>query len=318
VTLLLLLALFSTPPASQSARRLQPPASTACADPLSYQVMLDRAGFSPGEIDGRSGPNLRSALEAFQADAKLRATGTPDCPTWEALTRAAGPDVLTSYTLTADDVNAAYLGRPVPDDLTEQATLAALSYESLLEGIAERFHASPRLLSRLNAGTRFVEGTELRVPAVTPFEATRKPTPDSTATDLSIEVSRSRSTLRAVRADGTVALFAPVSSGSDHDPLPIGEWKVTGSAWMPPFHYSPKLFWDAEPGESGAVIKPGPNNPVGVVWIDINVPHYGIHGTPRPERVGHSQSHGCVRLTNWDAARLTSLVKPGTRVIFAE
>jgi len=121
-----------------------------------------------------------------------------------------------------------------------------------------------------------------------------------------------------VRADGSTLFQAPVSSGSDHDPLPIGTWKVTGTSWMPPFHYSPKLFWDAEPGDEKALLKPGPNNPVGVVWVDINVPHYGMHGTPSPNLVGHAQSHGCVRLTNWDAARLASLVRPGTRVVFTE
>ena len=135
---------------------------------------------------------------------------------------------------------------------------------------------------------------------------------------MTIEVSRSGSTLRAIRADGSMALFAPVSSGSEHDPLPIGTWKVTGTSWMPPFHYNPDLFWDADAADEKAVIKPGPNNPVGVVWVDINVPHYGMHGTPTPNLVGHAQSHGCVRLTNWDAARLASLVKPGTRVVFSE
>ena len=115
-----------------------------------------------------------------------------------------------------------------------------------------------------------------------------------------------------------MALFAPVSSGSEHDPLPIGTWKVTGTAWKPPFHYNPDLFWDADPAMKRRLIKPGPNNPVGVVWVDINVPHYGMHGTPTPNLVGHAQSHGCVRLTNWDAARLASLVRPGTRVVFSE
>ena len=206
----------------------------------------------------------------------------------------------------------------MPPDLAKQAQLPALSYESVNEAIAERFHASPRLLAHLNRGVDVEEGARLKVPAVTPFDSKVKPVPDAAAAEMSVEVSRSGSTLRVLRADGTLAMFAPVSSGSEHDPLPLGTWKVIGTAWMPPFHYNPDLFWDSEPHDSKAVLKPGPNNPVGVIWIDISVPHYGMHGTPSPNLVGHAQSHGCVRLTNWDAAHLASLVKPGTRVVFSE
>lgn len=298
--------------------RADPSPKDACSSALGYQVLLDRIGISPGEIDGTFGPNLRRALAAFEARNQMTADGTPDCAVWEALTKAAGSDVLSEYTVNGEDVSADYLGKPLPNELTQQAQLPALSYESVREAIAERFHASPRLIARLNPHVRVEAGAVLKVPAVTPFNPSVKPIHDSTASDLTIEVSRSESTLRARRADGTVALFAPVSSGSTHDPLPIGTWKVVGTAWMPPFHYNPDLFWDAEAGDSKAVIKPGPNNPVGVVWIDINVPHYGMHGTPSPNLVGHAQSHGCVRLTNWDAARLASLVKPGTRVVFKE
>ena len=225
---------------------------------------------------------------------------------------------MTEYAITDADVNGNYLGEPLPPNLEQQAQFTALSYASITEAIAERFHASPRLLARLNPGVRFEVGITLKVPAVTPFDASSKPRTAASGGEVSIEVSRHDSTLRAVKADGTIAFFAPVSSGSDHDPLPIGTWKVTGTAWMPPFHYNPDLFWDAEPGDSKSTLPPGPNNPVGVVWIDINVPHYGMHGTPSPNLVGHAQSHGCVRLTNWDAARLASLVRPGTRVVFTE
>jgi lipoprotein-anchoring transpeptidase ErfK/SrfK len=110
--------------------------------------------------------------------------------------------------------------------------------------------------------------------------------------------------------------FAPVSSGSIHDPLPPGHWTIAGVGWHPVFHYNPDLFWDAKPKDEKATIKPGPNNPVGVVWIALNLEHYGIHGTPEPSHIGHTESHGCVRLTNWDAARVAALVKPGTPVVF--
>ncbi|HWT45126.1 MAG TPA: L,D-transpeptidase, partial [Vicinamibacterales bacterium] len=112
--------------------------------------------------------------------------------------------------------------------------------------------------------------------------------------------------------------FAPVTTGSEHDPLPIGNWKVTGVQHDPEFHYNPELFWDADPNNSKATIKPGPNNPVGVVWIDIDRPHYGLHGTPEPALVGKTTSHGCVRLTNWDALIVASFARTGTRVVFAE
>jgi lipoprotein-anchoring transpeptidase ErfK/SrfK len=113
-----------------------------------------------------------------------------------------------------------------------------------------------------------------------------------------------------------VVFFAPVTTGSEHDPLPPGDFKVTGVSWNPVFHYNPDLFWDAKASDTKATIKAGPNNPVGVVWIALSLEHYGMHGTPEPANVGHTESHGCVRLTNWDAARVAALVKPGTPVHF--
>lgn len=290
-----------------------------CGDRLGFQVLLDRRGISPGEIDGTAGPNLQRAISAFQESAGVTVTGRADCDTWRALTGDEVPETLTDYTVTGADVEGPFLDEALPDSLVDQATLETLAYASALEALAERFHASPRLLARLNRGRRPVTvGSILRVPAVAPFDSRTKPQADPSSQGITIQVSRGRSMLRATRADGTVVFAAPVSSGSDHDPLPIGNWKVTGVAWMPPFQYNPELFWDAEPGHSKATIPPGPNNPVGVVWVDIDVPHYGLHGTPSPNRVGHAESHGCVRLTNWDAARLASLVRPGTRVVFSE
>jgi lipoprotein-anchoring transpeptidase ErfK/SrfK len=194
--------------------------------------------------------------------------------------------------------------------------LPALSYRTPLERLAERFHASPTLLQQMNPQTRFAAGETITVPAVTPFDADVKPAPDPAAGDVTIQVTKGESSLRATRADGTVVFYAPVSSGSEHDPLPVGDWKVTGVSWHPAFHYNPDLFWDAKATSKKATIKPGPNNPVGVAWVDLSVPHYGLHGTPEPSRIGYTESHGCVRLTNWDAARLVSLVKPGTPVLF--
>jgi lipoprotein-anchoring transpeptidase ErfK/SrfK len=131
-------------------------------------------------------------------------------------------------------------------------------------------------------------------------------------------VAKSTSSLTVTDESGRVLVYAPVTTGSLHDPLPIGEWKVTGIRFNPKFHYNPDLFWDAEPAHTKATIQPGPNNPVGVVWIDISKEHYGLHGTPEPSTIGRTQSHGCVRMTNWDALKVAALVKPGTHVVFTE
>jgi lipoprotein-anchoring transpeptidase ErfK/SrfK len=133
---------------------------------------------------------------------------------------------------------------------------------------------------------------------------------------VTVIVSKEKSTLTVENAEGKVILHAPVTTGSEHDSLPLGEWKVTGIHKDPIFYYNPALFWDANPAHAKAQIAAGPNNPVGVVWIGISKEHYGLHGTPEPGRIGYAQSSGCVRLTNWDALRVAALVQPGTRVIF--
>ena len=297
-------------------------------DALAVQVMLDRAGFSPGALDGQMGRNTRQALDAYK-----RQGGDP---------AAIPQDAVTKYTITADDVKGPY-EPDLPSDLMAQSKLPALGYRSTLEAIAERFHTTPNFLQPLNPGAKFTEGEEITVPNVEPFvlpaeRAQSTPgtgEPKATATtgrgdnrgaapvspskpDVVVTVSKSASSLTVTDDAGKTILYAPVTTGSEHDPLPIGEWKVNGIQYNPKFHYNPDLFWDADPSHSKAEIAPGPNNPVGVVWIDISRPHYGLHGTPQPEAIGHVESHGCVRLTNWDAMKLATLVKPGTRVVFTE
>jgi lipoprotein-anchoring transpeptidase ErfK/SrfK len=309
----ILLALTSTADAQTRKRKDAPkPAVLPCGDLVGFQVLLDRSGFSSGEIDGKEGPNFSRALSAFQAARKLT-PGAPDCATWEALGGAEA--TLTTYTISDADLKGPF-EKTIPPHLADQAKLATLNYRSPAELLAERFHASPALLAQLNPGVALTAGQQIRVPAVTPFDPETRAPSDATAADLKIDVSKEESALRATRADGTLVFYAPVSSGSLHDPLPPGDFTVRGVAWRPPFRYNPDLFWDARPADGKAKIAPGPNNPVGIVWIDLNLDHYGIHGTPEPGHVGHTESHGCVRLTNWDAARVASLVKPGTPVHF--
>jgi lipoprotein-anchoring transpeptidase ErfK/SrfK len=297
-----------------SAVPLQSQKADPCGDALAVQVLLDRRGFSPGEIDGRWGPNASRAMAAFEQSAGLPATGQPSCEAWSAL-GGNTTEATAVHTIEASDINGPF-APDIPQALPDQAKLPALAYRTPLERLAERFHAAPALLTRLNRGVALKEGQAIKVPAVTPFDVSVKPGADPSAADLRIEVNRVDSALRVLKGDGSLVFFAPVTMGSEHDPLPIGDWKVTAVGWMPAFHYNPDLFWDADPQHSKATIKAGPNNPVGVVWIDINVEHYGIHGTPEPSKVGHTASHGCVRLTNWDAARVAGMVRAGTPVIF--
>jgi len=284
-------------------------------DVLAAQVALDRAGFSPGEIDGRSGQNLQRALTAFQKEHQLPTTGQLDDATWKQLTEAGGgaQPPLVEYAITDADIAGPFTTN-IPPTLPEQASLDALNYRSPLEAIAERVHSSMALLQRLNPRATFQRtGERIMVPNV---GATAPAGAPSGA--ITVFVTKSSSALTIEDAGGHVLLHAPVTSGSEHDPLPIGIWKVNGVQRNPKFHYNPDLFWDATPGDSKAMIPPGPNNPVGVLWIDISKPHYGIHGTPEPSKIGHVESHGCVRLTNWDAERVAQWVKPGTRVVFRQ
>jgi lipoprotein-anchoring transpeptidase ErfK/SrfK len=289
-------------------------ATLPCGDYMAFQVLLDRQGFSPGQIDGRPGANFKHALAAFQNAKKLRAAPQPDCDTWKAL-EGESTEATTTYTITDADVKGPF-EESIPRNLVEQSKLPALGYTSAAELLGERFHASPALLQRLNPGTSFTAGQTIKVPNVIPFDVNAKPAAGPAAAGVEIQVTKNDSSLRVAKPDGTVVFFAPVTTGSEHDPLPTGDYKVTTVGWKPPFHYNPDLFWDAKATDEKATIKPGPNNPVGVLWIDLSLEHYGLHGTPEPGNVGHTESHGCVRLTNWDAARVAALVRPGTRVLF--
>lgn len=300
-------------------------------DILKYQVVLDRMGFSPGVIDGHAGRNMTAAVRGFQASRGLPETGTLDPATARALSPD-GFEPVRALAIAPSDAAGPFIG-PLPKDMAEQAKLPGLGYATLVEKLAEKFHTTPATIAALNPGvTRLAAGQVLKLPNVLPpsraYPDDLTPMWRATLDDLNvapeqpaaarITVDKSDGLLRAYDASDRLIAQFPATMGSRHDPLPIGKWTIKGRAYNPPFHYNPKLFWDADSKDEKAVLKPGPNSPVGVVWIDLSKPHYGIHGTPNPEKIGRTESHGCIRLTNWDAARLAMMVKPGTPAVFQE
>ncbi len=268
------------------------------------QILLDRAHFSSGEIDGSYGHNLQAAIAAYRGSHGLPAGEVVDEAMWTALNQDNAPALL-DYAISAEDVAGPF--EKIPVDMQEKAKLKALNYESAQEGLAEKFHCSPEILAVLNPGKTFTEaGTQITVPNVLTASPGKAASVLVNGAELSVE---------ALDADGKILAFYPATVGSEHDPLPVGPWKIIGVSRNPVFNYNSDLFWDAKGEHAQAKIAPGPRNPVGVVWIALSKEHYGIHGTPTPKSIGHTQSHGCIRLTNWDAAQLADMVKPGTPAI---
>ncbi|WP_094549697.1 L,D-transpeptidase family protein [Rubricoccus marinus] len=281
---------------------------------LKLQVLLDRARFSPGEIDGRWGNNTEAALVWFQKSAGMEASGVADSATVAALGRRAGrPDSLVvTYTLTAGDVEGPF--EPLPEDVYEKAKLERLGYESLGEALGERFHASPALISRLNDSMTLDSlsaGDRIRVPNI-------MGAPRVSGEIAMIVVSGSGHYLQALSADSTILFHAPATLGAEYDPSPSGDFEVTRTARNPTWHYQPKILASVPDDQEDAVLPGGPNNAVGTVWIALSEPHYGIHGTRAPSTIGYASSAGCTRLTNWDAEHLLSMVKTGTPVQFRD
>jgi lipoprotein-anchoring transpeptidase ErfK/SrfK len=277
---------------------------------LRAQILLARAHFSCGQIDAAFGSNLQKTAAAFQKERGLAVSGNIDAPTWQALNADQAPP-LTSYTITGDDERGPFAA--IPKDMMQQAQLQHMDYASPLDELSERFHSSPSLLKALNPAADFSKpGQQLTVPNVLMMP------PGQKGDVVKVVVSKSESSVRAYDANGKLQAFYVATIGSSHDPLPIGDWKILGVSHDPVFHYNAKLFWDARNTNDRAAIQPGPRNPVGPVWIDLSKDHYGIHGTPDPSLIGHATSHGCIRLTNWDAVELAGMVKPGVAVSLTE
>lgn len=275
---------------------------------LRAQILLDRAHFSPGEIDASYGGNMRKAISAYQTSQALGVTGTVDSATWAALNKDDLP-ALTSYVITAADIAGPFVA--IPSGMAAKSKLDALGYTSVTEALAEKFHVSPRLLQSLNGGKNFsLEGESIVVPNVL--------SPEPLPAISKVLVDRSDSSVSLVDAADKIIARFPASTGSKHDPLPVGNWTIKGVATNPVFHYNPKLFWDADPKSVKAKIPGGPNNPVGVTWIDLSKEHYGIHGTPEPSKIGKTESHGCIRLSNWNASTVAAAVTSGMPAVLRE
>ena len=291
---------------------------------LRAQILVDRLRFSPGAIDGRGGENFDKAIAAFATSRNLPAAGL-NREVWTALVESYPGPALVPFTIAADDIEGPFL-KTVPRDFEDMAELKYLGYTSPREKLAERFHMSPGLLAALNPGSSFDDpGAVIVVAASRP-----DPQPASisnrnvSAEDggkapvVRIEISKSQRVLRAFDGENRLVAFYPASIGSDEKPAPSGRFEIRAIARDPSYTYNPDYAFKGVSTRKKLTIPPGPNNPVGSVWLDLTAESYGIHGTPEPERVGKTFSHGCVRLTNWDVKDLASLAGKGTAVDFGD
>lgn len=296
---------------------------------LQLQVVLSKLGFSPGVLDGKSGESLNDALRGFQESRGLVKSGKLDAATKMALAPFAGIAATKKLSLTAASLRGPFTS-PMPSEAADQAKLPSLDYRNALEALAERFHTTNATLIALNGGdTRLAPGVAVVFPNALPASREYKSGSDAWRRRLNalnvdanqpqasrIIVDKSDRVLRVYNAAGKLVAQFPATMGSKTDPLPLGKWTIKGISYDPDWQYNPAILKRADKGDPKLRIPPGPNNPVGVVWIDLSKPHYGIHGTSDPDKIGRAESNGCIRLTNWDAARLSLMVKTGVPALF--
>jgi lipoprotein-anchoring transpeptidase ErfK/SrfK len=284
---------------------------------LKAQVLLARAGFSPGAIDGRNGENFQNALSAFQKRNALNQSGKLDKETWTKLAQNSEP-VLIEYTISAADLKGPFADE-IPVKYAERAKLKRLDYTSAPEMLAERFHMDQEFFEELNRGKKLDQaGTALLVANVNVKPAAIGAKASKLEKAAKIEADKQNSIVRVLAKDGALLATYPASIGSEAKPAPSGTLKVVRVARNPTYTYDPEFKFRGVKAEEKLHMAPGPNNPVGSVWIALDQKSYGMHGSAEPSKVGKIGSHGCVRMTNWDALALAKIVRKGMPVVFID
>ena len=307
-------SLFSAelkPESVNSAEWSDKPPSADRITPLGVriQILLDRSHFSPGEIDGKFGENAKKALRAYAEAHQLSTSGELSQELWQKLASDDRP-VLTQYTISAKDVAGPFLHN-LPSKMEDMKHLAHLGYTSPREALAEKFHMSEELLSALNPGVGNFDRAGANITMVDTAAADSKSPPVDR-----VEIDKQRQTVKVLDRSGNLLAFYPATVGSEEKPSPSGTLKVTRIDHNPTYRYNPEYRFKGVHSKTAFTINPGPNNPVGTVWISLSAEGYGLHGTANPGKVSKAESHGCVRLTNWDAERLARQVRKGTPVVF--